>query len=118
MAQSPGKLASLFGLLDASNYITCHLLFSMEYTNLFANQFVPGLVPVRHGPSRIDELNDSVEVEHNNSLPPPFSDRYQMPQRPPDLFMDSNYILHMFIDFAKEAVILIFAKRWLGKQDS
>jgi hypothetical protein len=73
---------------------------------------------MHHGPSRIDELNDSVEVEHNNSLPPPFSDRYQMPQRPPDLFMDSNYILHMFIDFAKEAVILIFAKRWLGKQDS
>jgi hypothetical protein len=118
MAQSPGELASLFGLLDVRNYITCHLLFSVEYTNLFANQFVPGLVPVHHGPSRIDELNDSVEVEHNNSLPPPFSDRYQMPQRPPDLFMDSNYILHKFIDFAKEAEILIFAKRWLGKQDS
>jgi len=73
---------------------------------------------MHHGPSRIDELNDSVEVEDNNSLPPPFSDRCQMPQRPPDLFVDSNYILHKFIDFAKEAVILIFAKHWLEKQDS
>jgi hypothetical protein len=118
MAQSPCELASLFGLLDARNYITRHLLFSMEYTNLFANQFVRGLIPMHQGPSRIDELNYSVEVEHNNSLPPLFGDRYQRPQRPPDLFMDRNYILHMFIDFAKEAVILMFAKRWLGKQDS
>jgi hypothetical protein len=43
---------------------------------------------------------------------------YQTPQHAPDLFMDSNYILHVFIDFAKEDVILIFAKYQLGKQDS
>jgi hypothetical protein len=118
MAQSPGELASLFGLLDERNYITCHLFFSVECTNLFANKFVRPLVPMHHGPSRIDELNDSVEVENNNSLSPPFSDRYQMPQRPPDLFMDCNYILHVFLDFVKEAVTSIFAKHWLGKQGS
>jgi hypothetical protein len=90
----------------------------MECTNLFANKLVRGLESMHHGPCRIDELNDPVEVEHNNSLSSPFSDRYQMLQRPPDLFMDCNYILHVFLDFVKKAAILIFAKPWLGKQGS